>query len=130
MIILIFQGAWGVVPAHLNELSPSEFRGTFPGLTYQLGNLISSSSAQIEAKLGERFTKNGKPDYGLVIAVLTLIVIFLLVVLTLFSREYKDIDFVEQAKQSAIDNEKDEAEKQIEQENEKGKVIVEDINIE
>ncbi|CAB4473130.1 major facilitator superfamily protein [Rhizophagus irregularis] len=124
------QGAWGVVPAHLNELSPSEFRGTFPGLTYQLGNLISSSSAQIEAKLGERFTKNGKPDYGLVIAVLTLIVIFLLVVLTLFSREYKDIDFVEQAKQSAIDNEKDEAEKQIEQENEKGKVIVEDINIE
>ncbi|RGB29474.1 major facilitator superfamily protein [Rhizophagus diaphanus] len=121
------QGAWGVVPAHLNELSPSEFRGTFPGLTYQLGNLISSSSAQIEAKLGERFTKNGKPDYGLVIAILTLIVIFLLVVLTLFSREYKDIDFVEQAKQSAIDNE---AEKQIELENEKGKVIVEDINIE
>lgn len=114
----------------MNELSPPEFRGTFPGLTYQLGNLISSSSAQIEAKLGERFTKNGKPDYGLVIAVLTLIVVFLLVVLTIFSREYKNIDFVEQAKQSAIDNEKNEVEKQIEQENEKGKVIIEDINIE
>jgi len=32
------QGAWGVVPVHLNELSPAEFRGTFPGLAYQLGN--------------------------------------------------------------------------------------------
>jgi SHS family lactate transporter-like MFS transporter len=119
-----------VVPAHLNELSPSEFRGTFPGLTYQLGNLISSSSAQIEAKLGERFTKNGKPDYGLVITVFTLIVIFLLVVLTLFSREYKSIDFIEQAKQSTTNNEKDEVEKQIEKENEKGNAVVETINIE
>src|SRR5437868_7147854 len=31
------QGAWGIVPAHLNELSPAELRGTFPGLAYQLG---------------------------------------------------------------------------------------------
>ena len=39
------QGAWGVVPAHLNELSPEEVRGTFPGFTYQLGNLLSSRNA-------------------------------------------------------------------------------------
>ncbi|MDB5093935.1 MAG: transporter, partial [Candidatus Eremiobacteraeota bacterium] len=32
------QGAWGVIPAHLNELSPNDVRGTFPGFTYQLGN--------------------------------------------------------------------------------------------
>jgi MFS transporter, SHS family, lactate transporter len=114
-----------VVPAHLNELSPAEFRGTFPGLTYQLGNLISSSSAQIEAKLGEKFKKNGKPDYGLVIAVFTLIVIFLLVVLTLFSREYKNVDFIEQAKQSVINNEENEVEEQTEEKNEKGKIITE-----
>ena len=36
------QGAWGVVPAHLNELSPASARGTFPGLAYQLGNLGAS----------------------------------------------------------------------------------------
>ena len=34
------QGAWGVVPVHLNELSPPECRGTFPGLAYQLGNFV------------------------------------------------------------------------------------------
>src|SRR6185295_10330566 len=37
------QGAWGVVPAHLNELSPGEVRGTFPGFVYQVGNLLSAA---------------------------------------------------------------------------------------
>ena len=37
------QGAWGVVPAHLNELSPAAVRGTFPGLAYQLGNLLAAN---------------------------------------------------------------------------------------
>ncbi|CAG8610320.1 4385_t:CDS:2 [Diversispora eburnea] len=69
MLYFFVQGAWGIIPAHLNELSPPEFRGTFPGLTYQLGNLIAASSAQIEATLGEKFTKNGKPNYGLVQAI-------------------------------------------------------------
>jgi len=45
------QGAWGVVPAHLNELSPPSVRGTFPGFAYQLGNLLSSRNAVIQAKL-------------------------------------------------------------------------------
>lgn len=36
------QGAWGVVPAHLNELSPHDARGTFPGFVYQLGNLFAA----------------------------------------------------------------------------------------
>src|ERR1700722_11158282 len=45
------QGAWGVVPAHLNELSPGEVRGTFPGFTYQLGNLITAFAAQWEATI-------------------------------------------------------------------------------
>jgi len=46
------QGAWGVIPIHLNELSPPGFRGTFPGVAYQLGNLLSSGSAQMEAIAG------------------------------------------------------------------------------
>jgi SHS family lactate transporter-like MFS transporter len=47
------QGAWGVVPAHLNELSPGAVRGTFPGLAYQLGNLGASSIVPIQATLAE-----------------------------------------------------------------------------
>lgn len=47
------QGAWGVIPIHLNELSPPAFRSSFPGLTYQLGNMISSPSAQIVNAIAE-----------------------------------------------------------------------------
>jgi len=47
------QGAWGVVPAHLNELSPPAVRATFPGFAYQLGNFLSSRNAVIQAKLVE-----------------------------------------------------------------------------
>ena len=42
------QGAWGVVPAYLNELSPAAIRATFPGLTYQLGNLIASPNGNLQ----------------------------------------------------------------------------------
>lgn len=45
------QGAWGVIPAHLNELSPPEVRATFPGFTYQLGNLLASANATVQASL-------------------------------------------------------------------------------
>jgi MFS transporter, SHS family, lactate transporter len=37
------QGAWGVIPAHLNELSPPEIRATFRGLVYQFGKLLASA---------------------------------------------------------------------------------------
>src|SRR6266702_1845468 len=39
------QGAWGIIPAHLNELSPGPVRAILPGFAYQLGNLISSRNA-------------------------------------------------------------------------------------
>jgi SHS family lactate transporter-like MFS transporter len=48
------QGAWGVIPAHLNELSPPGVRGTFPGFAYQLGNLLSSRNGVLQAKLAEQ----------------------------------------------------------------------------
>ncbi|HEV3089867.1 MAG TPA: MFS transporter [Candidatus Cybelea sp.] len=47
------QGAWGAIPAHLNELSPPDVRATFPGFTYQLGNLIAAGTLQIEATLAK-----------------------------------------------------------------------------
>jgi SHS family lactate transporter-like MFS transporter len=48
------QGAWGVIPAHLNELSPPAVRGTFPGFAYQLGNLLSSRNNVFQSKLAEQ----------------------------------------------------------------------------
>jgi SHS family lactate transporter-like MFS transporter len=59
------QGAWGVVPVHLNELSPDVVRATLPGLTYQIGNLISATTPWFLTLLAEQ---NGK-QYGLVMAI-------------------------------------------------------------
>jgi len=53
------QGAWGVVPVHLNELSPPSVRGTFAGTVYQLGNLLASVNAVFQAKLAENVTWQG-----------------------------------------------------------------------
>ncbi len=50
------QGAWGVVPAHLSELSPGALRGFLPGFAYQLGVLCSSGVTYVEALLGEHLT--------------------------------------------------------------------------
>lgn len=50
------QGAWAVVPAHINELSPGALRGFFPGLAYQLGVVIAAPSGTIEAAIGHHFT--------------------------------------------------------------------------
>jgi len=50
------QGAWGVIPAHTNELSPGALRGFFPGLAYQLGVLIAAASVTLEAALTRHFT--------------------------------------------------------------------------
>jgi len=50
------QGAWGVIPAHLIELSPSHLRGFFPGFAYQLGVMFAASIPYVESALGERFT--------------------------------------------------------------------------
>ena len=47
------QGAWGVIPIHLNELSPREMRGTFPAFTYQLGNLFASINATWQAGIAQ-----------------------------------------------------------------------------
>ncbi len=47
------QGAWGIIPAHINELSPDRVRGFLPGFAYQCGNLIASSIAVLQATLAQ-----------------------------------------------------------------------------
>ncbi len=77
------QGAWGVVPAHLNELSPPGARGTFPGLAYQLGNLLASANAPLQAALAAR----AGGDYARVLTTETAIVAVALAALALLGRE-------------------------------------------
>jgi len=59
------QGAWGVIPAHLNELSPPAVRGTLPGFAYQVGNLLASWNSVVQAKLAEnRYAGSLAPVLG------------------------------------------------------------------
>ncbi len=83
------QGAWGVVPAHLNELSPPAVRGTFPGLAYQLGNLLSSRNSVIQAKLAEeRFGGSYAPVLSWTVLIIGSLVAFV----TWLSGERKGAD--------------------------------------
>ena len=83
------QGAWGVVPVHLNELSPNEARGAFPGFVYQLGNLIASVNATLQAGIAAHYGGN----YGLALAVVAGSVAVVIAVLTAVGTEAKGIAF-------------------------------------
>jgi SHS family lactate transporter-like MFS transporter len=88
------QGAWGVVPVHLNELSPPEFRGTFPGLAYQLGNFAAAYAAQQQAWLAERFrSTNGQPNYALTMATVECVVFIAIIILAAIGREERGKEF-------------------------------------
>lgn len=92
------QGAWGVIPIHLNELSPSAFRSTFPGVTYQIGNMISSPSAQIVNAVAEKTLitiKNGDrvEAYGPVMGIATAIIALGIAFTTMFGPEKRGRSF-------------------------------------
>lgn len=81
------QGAWGVIPAHLNELAPDAARGLLPGLCYQLGILIASPANSIEYALRARL------GYGWAMAAFEIGVIALGVVVVGLGRERRGKDF-------------------------------------
>jgi SHS family lactate transporter-like MFS transporter len=83
------QGAWGVIPAHLNELSPAGVRGTFPGFAYQVGNLLASRNAVIQAKLAEQRYGGSYPP---VLAWTVVIVASLVVITTSLGHERHGAD--------------------------------------
>ncbi len=83
------QGAWGVIPAHLNELSPPAVRATLPGLAYQVGNFLSSWNAVIQAKLVETHFGGRFPP---VLAGTVLLVAALVAVVTLIGKEQRGMD--------------------------------------
>jgi MFS transporter, SHS family, lactate transporter len=82
------QGAWGIVPVHLNELSPGTLRGTFPGFAYQLGNLFAANTAVIEAQLADRFRDaSGHPDYAKALALFAFAIFLVLILLAAIGPE-------------------------------------------
>jgi MFS transporter, SHS family, lactate transporter len=87
------QGAWGVVPVHLNELSPEGIRGTFPGVVYQLGNLLASYNATLQAGVAATHGHAGKPDYAFALTVVCGVVAAALAVLALLGPERRDVRF-------------------------------------
>ena len=83
------QGAWGVIPAHLNELSPASVRGTLPGFAYQVGNFLSSKNYVIQAKMVE--TRFGG-RYPPVLEWTVLVVACLVAAVTWAGRERRGMD--------------------------------------
>ena len=81
------QGAWGVIPAHINELSPNHLRGFFPGFAYQLGVMFAASIPYVESALGERFT------YTQAMGGLVTLVFITAFVVTLLGPEAKGVSF-------------------------------------
>lgn len=83
------QGAWGVVPAHINELSPDGVRGTLPGFAYQTGNLIAASTAPLLSMLALR--QHG--DYAGVLAIFVAGIALLVAAITALGPEARGTRF-------------------------------------
>ncbi|MDQ2790822.1 MAG: MFS transporter [Pseudonocardiales bacterium] len=81
------QGAWGVIPAHLTELSPDAIRGFYPGVTYQLGNLVAAFNLPIQQRLA---ASHGYP-FALIVTIVP--VLIAVIVLTAIGGEAKGIRF-------------------------------------
>ena len=90
LIQVAVQGAWGIVPVHLNELSPAMARGLFPGFAYQLGNLIASRNAPFQAWFASR---NGG-NYGLALALVAGVTAIVIALWAAVGPERKNADFM------------------------------------
>jgi SHS family lactate transporter-like MFS transporter len=81
------QGAWGIIPVHLNELSPPEIRATFPGVVYQLGNVIAAGNLNLQVAIAEAHNNN----YGLAMAIVVGTVSVLIALMVAWGPERKGI---------------------------------------
>ncbi|MBV8245974.1 MAG: MFS transporter [Candidatus Eremiobacteraeota bacterium] len=98
-IQFMVQGAWGVIPAHLNELSPVGTRGTFPGFVYQFGNFLSAGAAQLEAQFAHSSfpLPGGGVDYARAMAIVALVTFAAVIVFTLAGKEARRANLAEAA---------------------------------
>ncbi len=97
LLQVMVQGAWGIVPVHLNELSPASVRGTLPGFAYQGGNLLAS----ITAPLLTWFALRHGGDFAYAMAGFIAVVAVVLAVLSLLGPEAKGASFVTNEDESA-----------------------------
>jgi len=81
------QGCWAVIPAHLNELSPADARGTFPGVVYQLGNFFASYNARLQAQFAITYG-----SYGFALAAVAGVAALATAFFASVGQEAKDID--------------------------------------
>jgi MFS transporter, SHS family, lactate transporter len=81
------QGCWAVVPAHLNELSPGDARGTFPGVVYQLGNLFASYNGRLQPQLAIVYG-----SYGFALAAVGGVAALATAIFASMGKEAKDSD--------------------------------------
>lgn len=84
---LFVQGAWGVIPAHLTEMSPDAIRGLYPGVTYQLGNLLAAFNLPIQERLAESH------GYPFALAATIVPVLIAVTLLTLVGKDATGIRF-------------------------------------
>ena len=84
---LCVQGAWGVIPAHLTEMSPDAIRGLYPGVTYQLGNLLAAFNLPIQERLAESH------GYPFALAATIVPVLIAVTALTLMGKDATGIRF-------------------------------------
>jgi SHS family lactate transporter-like MFS transporter len=84
---LFVQGAWGVIPAHLTELSPDEVRGFYPGVTYQLGNCLAAFNLPIQEAVASTH------GYPFALAVTIIPVLVAVAVLTALGPENRGVRF-------------------------------------
>jgi SHS family lactate transporter-like MFS transporter len=87
LIQFCVQGAWGVIPAHLIELSPAHARATFPGTVYQLGNLLASSNAVLQTSIAARHSDN----YGVALASVAVLAAVTITLFISVGREARDV---------------------------------------
>lgn len=83
------QGAWGIIPAHINELAPDQVRGFLPGFSYQCGNLIAASIAWAQASLAKSF------PYSQVMLATAAAIFCGAIVITAIGRERRGVAFAE-----------------------------------
>jgi len=91
------QGAWGIIPVHLNELSPPEIRATFPGVVYQLGNLIASGNLPVQVMIAEA---NGN-NYGLAMASVVGTVAVLIILMVAWGPEHRGVAMADAQRDAA-----------------------------
>ena len=89
LLQIAVQGAWGIVPVHLNELSPQDARGTFPGAAYQFGNLLASGNLVFQTQFAESHHNN----YGLALALVAATTAVVLAGLAFFGPDAKGVSF-------------------------------------